>query len=104
MANYELGLSQCLWAIVAGALGGMAAGLITEYYTASKPVERIAESENGTATVMITGLGMESVVHRFSACWVSLRLCRVVWCGHCSLRHVGNGWYDHGARRLWPRC
>lgn len=53
------------WAVVAGAAGGVAIGLITEYYTAGGPVKRIANSgETGPATVMITGLavGMESVV------------------------------------------
>ena len=53
------------WAVVCGAVGGVAIGLITEYYTGSKPVIRIAESgETGPATVMITGLavGMQSVV------------------------------------------
>ena len=53
------------WAVVAGAAGGVAIGLVTEYYTAGGPVRRIANSgETGPATVMITGLavGMESVV------------------------------------------
>ncbi len=53
------------WAVVAGAVGGVMIGLITEYYTAAGPVKRIALSgETGPATVMITGLavGMESVV------------------------------------------
>ena len=62
----QMGLSANVFcAIIAGALGGMLIGLITEYYTAGKPVKRIAESgTTGTATVMITGLavGMESVV------------------------------------------
>lgn len=53
------------WAVVCGAVGGMAIGLITEYYTGSTPVLNIAKSgETGPATVMITGLavGMQSVV------------------------------------------
>lgn len=53
------------YAIVCGAVGGVIIGLVTEYYTASTPVKRIAESgETGSATVMITGLsvGMQSVV------------------------------------------
>ena len=53
------------WAVVAGAVGGVMIGLITEYYTAAGPVKRIAQSgETGPATVIITGLavGMESVV------------------------------------------
>ena len=53
------------WSVVAGAVGGVIIGLVTEYYTSSKPVERIAKAgETGPATVMITGLavGMQSVV------------------------------------------
>ena len=52
-------------AVLTGAVGGIAIGLITEYYTGSTPVVRIAESaQTGPATVMITGLavGMQSVV------------------------------------------
>ena len=52
-------------AVLTGAVGGVLIGLITEYYTGSKPVEDIAKSgETGPATVMITGLavGMQSVV------------------------------------------
>ena len=53
------------WCVIAGAVGGVLIGLITEYYTGGKPVEKIAESgETGSATVMISGLsvGMQSVV------------------------------------------
>lgn len=52
-------------AVLSGAIGGMIIGLVTEYYTAGKPVQTIAASgDTGPATVMITGLavGMESVV------------------------------------------
>ena len=52
-------------AVVCGSVGGIAIGLITEYYTGSSPVVKIAESgQTGSATVMITGLsvGMQSVV------------------------------------------
>ncbi len=57
--------SKTWFAVLVGAIGGMIIGLVTEYYTAGKPVERIAKSgETGPATVMITGLaiGMQSVV------------------------------------------
>ena len=55
-----------IWlAVVCGSAGGIAIGLITEYYTGSTPIVKIAEAgQTGPATVMITGLsvGMQSVV------------------------------------------
>ena len=60
-----LGLATGIWiAILAGAVGGIVIGLITEYYTAGKPIEKIArQGQTGPATVMIAGLatGMQSV-------------------------------------------
>lgn len=57
--------NTAIWVpVLAGAVGGIIIGLITEYYTAGSPVIRIAESgETGSATVMISGLatGMQSV-------------------------------------------
>lgn len=53
------------WCVVLGAVGGIAIGLVTEYYTGGHPVRLIAQGgETGPATVMIAGLatGMESVV------------------------------------------
>ncbi len=61
-----LGVNAGVWgAVLAGAVGGMIIGLVTEYYTGGKPVRKIAEAgETGPATVMIAGLatGMQSVV------------------------------------------
>ena len=57
--------SNIWWSVISGAVGGIIIGLVTEYYTSSRPVVRIAESgQTGSATVMITGLavGMQSVV------------------------------------------
>ena len=56
--------SDVWWAVLCGAVGGIIIGLVTEYYTASAPVRKIAKAgETGPATVMITGLavGMQSV-------------------------------------------
>ncbi len=62
----SIGISNNIWwSIVFGAAGGVVIGLITEYYTSSSPVVKIAEAgKTGPATVMITGLavGMQSVV------------------------------------------
>lgn len=61
-----IGVSVAIWgAVLSGAVGGIIIGLVTEYYTAGKPIIRIAKSgETGPATVMIAGLaiGMQSVV------------------------------------------
>ncbi len=62
----SLGISHGVWiAVLAGAVGGIIIGLVTEYYTGGSPVRKIASGgETGPATVMIAGLatGMQSVV------------------------------------------
>ena len=63
--SFESITTNVWWCVLSGALGGVLIGLITEYYTGSAPVKKIAESgETGSATVMISGLsvGMQSVV------------------------------------------
>ncbi|MEE9447421.1 MAG: sodium/proton-translocating pyrophosphatase, partial [Arenicellales bacterium] len=69
LASYFLiqyfNISVKVWyAVVAGAVGGIGIGLITEYYTSGGPVRKIAkQGETGAATVIISGLaiGMQSV-------------------------------------------
>jgi K(+)-stimulated pyrophosphate-energized sodium pump len=83
------GLSSGIWvAVLAGAVGGIVIGLVTEYYTAGKPVEHIAKAgETGPATVMIAGLatGMQSVAIPI------LTICCIIWIAstHAGLYGVG---------------
>jgi len=71
------GIDNNVWlSVLGGSVGGVIIGLVTEYYTSSTPVVRIAESgQTGPATVMITGLavGMQSVVIPV------LTICAIIW-------------------------
>ena len=61
-----LDLNSYIWlAVLSGAVGGVIIGLVTEYYTGSAPVRKIAsQGKTGSATVITTGFatGLESVV------------------------------------------
>ena len=62
----SLNLNSDIWlAVLSGAVGGVIIGLVTEYYTGSAPVRKIAsQGKTGSATVITTGFatGLESVV------------------------------------------
>jgi K(+)-stimulated pyrophosphate-energized sodium pump len=61
-----VGVTGKVWfAVLAGAVGGIIIGLVTEHFTAGSPVRHIArQGQTGAATLIISGLavGMQSVV------------------------------------------
>nr|WP_246385457.1 sodium-translocating pyrophosphatase [Armatimonas rosea] len=82
-----LGATQAVTiCLAAGAIGGAAIGLVTEYYTAHKPIRRVAESsQTGAATNIIQGLavGKESVIVPMAI------LCAVAWLSNAQLGLYG---------------
>ena len=82
LSHYYLQDLRAFLATALGLVSGVVIGLLTDYYTSGRPVERIAASgESGAATLLISGIsvGMESATAPMVILGLSMIAAYKVW-------------------------
>jgi K(+)-stimulated pyrophosphate-energized sodium pump len=97
-------IAKGLWVcVLVGTVCGMGIGLLTEYFTAGKPIYQIIEaSKTGPATCIINGIavGFQSCAFPILLIVIAVIISNQMggFYGVSRCRHVGNGWYYHDHR------